>query len=97
MVANVETRFRLLGEYFDSKGEKRRTEFNLSVNALLKGKDQAAVQRARETMQRLAAEKFAAAQAVVGSWYLLGEAGLGKDESRGLARLQSARPLWRGL
>ena len=90
VTANVETKFRLLGAHFDAKEEARRTAFNVAVNHLRKATDPAAVLKACESMQKLAAEKFVPAQAVVGSWYLRGEGGLEKDEARALPLLQSA-------
>jgi TonB family protein len=55
--ANIEVNFRLLGTWYDSKEERRRTSYNLAV-ANLKGNDTKSVEHATRTIQELSKEKY---------------------------------------
>jgi TonB family protein len=90
VTANVEVNFRLLGEYFSEEQERRRRAYNAAVTAVNKKEKAEAVQRAHETLRKLADEKYAAAQQVLGSWYLHGSEGLEKDPARGITLLKAA-------
>jgi protein TonB len=90
VTANVEVNFRFPGEYFNEKDERRRTAFNRAVTALSRNSGPEAVKRARESLQKLAQEKYPPAQQAVGSWYLHGAQDLEKDPPRGIAMLEAA-------
>jgi len=65
----IEVNFRLGGFSFDTKAEQERTSFNSAVHDLQR---QPANQRARETIEKLAAQKYPAAMALLGEWMIDG-------------------------
>ena len=90
VLATVEVNFRLLGVPFDSGFEKRRTTFNTAVQTINKpNSDPAAVERAVQSMMRLAHEKFAPAMYLAGTFKIKGEH-VPKDEDGGLDLIQKA-------
>lgn len=96
VLAWVEVNFRLLGEAFDDKAEKRRTRFNQALQTLKRaGSPPDARQRAVDTIFRLAAEKFPPAQHLAGLWKLAGEHGP-LDEAGGLELVRKAADKYHG-
>lgn len=89
--ATIEVNFRFAGMGFDENYERRRTEFNLALQALRRD-DQKAKERAVQTMLKLANQKLPAALYVVGVWEATGEntTAIAKDTTAGWAKIEQA-------
>jgi TonB family protein len=83
LLATIEISFRLAGQYYDSKAEKQRTVFNLSLQAL-KANDAKRREQALAAIQDLSKQKYPPAMYVHGKFLEAGEvlpqdAALGRD------------------
>lgn len=87
--ATVEVSFRLLHTYFDAKTETRRTDFNILVSKLDKQPNREPTDKQVETIRKLAEEKYAPGEFLLGLWELSGTH-MSKDEAVGLALLKAA-------
>ena len=72
MRATVEVNFRFLGTAFDEAYERRRTEFNVALQALRRVEPNAK-ERAVASMVKLSQQNFPGALYVVGLWEVTGE------------------------
>jgi TPR repeat protein len=90
ILATVEVNFRYPTLWFDEKGERRRTSFNVALQNLTRANASAAsVDRAVKSIQDLSRQGFPAAMYMVGIWETKGEHGT-NDPTDGLALIQKA-------
>lgn len=86
--AVVELNFRFHGTWADTGEERRRAAFNLALNNLAKA-DPKFKEIGMKSMQKLAAEKYPRALALLGFYYCTGK-NVDRDEARGLQLLDDA-------
>ena len=86
--AVIEVNFRLLGSWLDAGAEKRRSEFNLALSNLRRD-DAMSKERGLQSLQKLAKDKYAAAEGLLGFFYFTGKE-LPKDEAKGLQLLEQS-------
>lgn len=89
VLAEVEVSFKLQGVQFDDKTERMRSSYNMAVRELNRKDNPKIVDRAVESMQNLARQKYPAALYAVGLWKMAGEH-LPKETVEGLSLLQEA-------
>jgi TonB family protein len=89
VLAEVEVNFRLQGVQFDDKTEQLRGSYNMAARELNRKDNPKTVDRAVESMQNLARQKYPAAVYAVGLWKTSGEH-LPKDTVEGLSLFQEA-------
>ena len=86
--AQVQVNFVFPGTWSDTKGEERRTAFNLAVNNLGRGTDKGK-SAALTSLDKLVKEKYPRAMALVGHFYLTGT-NKQKDFNKGIELLETA-------
>lgn len=86
--AVIEVDFRLLGSWSDAGAEKRRSEFNLALSNLRRD-DAISKERGLQSLQKLAKDKYAAAEGLLGFFYFTGKE-FPKDEAKGLRLLEQS-------
>ncbi len=89
VIARVEVNFRFPQIWFDAKAEQRRTSFNVALKSLAET-NAAAKDRAVETIQQIAGEKYPPAMYLAGLWEMNGDKNVVKDTARGWTLIQQA-------
>jgi len=87
VIATIEVNFRFPQMWFDAKAEQRRTSFNVALQSLKTGG--ARKDRAVQSVQDLARDKFPPAMYLVGTWELAGD-NIPKDPADGWELIQKA-------
>ncbi len=86
--AVIEVNFQLQGSWSNEGAEKRRSAYNLALSNL-KRDDPPSKERGLLSLQKLAKDKYAAAEALLGFYYFNGKE-LPKNEAKGLQLLQQS-------
>lgn len=86
--AVVEANFRFRETWFDGKAERRRTRFNLSLNALRRNEPKS-VERAVKAIEELSSQSFPPAMYLFGKWLETGEH-VAKDQARGVVLIRKS-------
>ena len=90
ILATVEVNFRFPGLWFDERAERRRTSFNVALQALRRNDaSPQTIDRTVKEMKELSSQHFPPAMHVVGLWEITGEHVV-KDPDDGLALIQKA-------
>lgn len=88
VVTMVEVSFRFPGTWFDSKAERRRTDFNVAVTNLRR-RDRNLADQAAKTIEELARQKYPPAMYILARLHLSGEL-VEKNPAQALALLEAS-------